>query len=168
MTNMFNKCCYNLFVTEVGQTTVILPRVSPRKTVFEGKRLLDCFSWRDPSTVTPSFALGPMLPGIRRPSLLGQRLRSVYAYRNRRLFTRKIRGKNDGRPQGLTLFLFNFSYQLSINLLIDWLQVHFTEGVRVLDLSQDRQWEFNCTYGQKRPQFAYLPWFLLILFKFFL
>ncbi|CCD71699.1 Prion-like-(Q/N-rich)-domain-bearing protein [Caenorhabditis elegans] len=36
-------------------------------------------------------------------------------------------------------------------------EVHFTEGVRVLDLSVDRQWEFNCTYGDKQPQFAYLP-----------
>ncbi|CAI2347065.1 unnamed protein product [Caenorhabditis sp. 36 PRJEB53466] len=36
-------------------------------------------------------------------------------------------------------------------------EVHFTEGVRVLDLNVDRQWEFNCTYGQLRPQFAYLP-----------
>ncbi|KAF1764125.1 hypothetical protein GCK72_004072 [Caenorhabditis remanei] len=36
-------------------------------------------------------------------------------------------------------------------------EVHFTEGVRVLDLSVDRQWEFNCTYGVKQPQFAYLP-----------
>uniref|UniRef100_A0A8R1DXU1 Uncharacterized protein n=1 Tax=Caenorhabditis japonica TaxID=281687 RepID=A0A8R1DXU1_CAEJA len=36
-------------------------------------------------------------------------------------------------------------------------EVHFTEGVRVLDLSTDRQWEFNCTYGKKRPQYAYLP-----------
>ncbi|EGT31947.1 hypothetical protein CAEBREN_31437 [Caenorhabditis brenneri] len=36
-------------------------------------------------------------------------------------------------------------------------EVHFTEGVRVLDLSVDKQWEFNCTYGTKQPQFAYLP-----------
>ncbi|CAO4367465.1 unnamed protein product [Caenorhabditis nigoni] len=36
-------------------------------------------------------------------------------------------------------------------------EVHFTEGVRVIDLSVDRQWEFNCTHGIKQPQFAYLP-----------
>ncbi|CAP38239.1 Protein CBR-PQN-42 [Caenorhabditis briggsae] len=36
-------------------------------------------------------------------------------------------------------------------------EVHFTEGVRVIDLSVDRQWEFNCTHGTKQPQFAYLP-----------
>ncbi|CAB3404134.1 unnamed protein product [Caenorhabditis bovis] len=36
-------------------------------------------------------------------------------------------------------------------------EVHFNEGVRVLDLSLNRQWDFNCTYGKNVSQYAYLP-----------
>ncbi|CAD6195829.1 unnamed protein product [Caenorhabditis auriculariae] len=36
-------------------------------------------------------------------------------------------------------------------------EVHFSEGVRVLDLDANRQWEFECRHGKNRPQTAYFP-----------
>nr|pir hypothetical protein F53G2.4 - Caenorhabditis elegans [Caenorhabditis elegans] len=96
LTNKFNKCCHNLFVTD----DACCPQAAARRywsTAYEV-----CMP-----TVTVDFS------PVR--------------------FEVKFDDENRGR------------------------KVHFTEGVRVLDLSVDRQWEFNCTYGDKQPQFAYLP-----------
>ncbi|WKX95861.1 hypothetical protein Q1695_012369 [Nippostrongylus brasiliensis] len=37
------------------------------------------------------------------------------------------------------------------------MEVLFAEGVRVIDLNENRVWEYECRYGINRTQYAYLP-----------